>query len=168
MNKEAQNNKNVLQGEEKSSYFGGIFQGLVTLLTGLKVTFVEYFTKKVTEEYPANRDTLVMADRFRGTLYMPLDENGQNKCIACGLCMLNCPNDTLHLEIDTVTDEETGKKKKVLRKYQYDLGSCMFCRLCVNVCPADAIAFDTKFEHAVFNKEKLVKILNGTDAPEMK
>lgn len=149
--------------EVERSYLGSIAHGLATLLTGLKVTFVEFFTGKVTEEYPDNRKTLVMSDRFRGTLYMPLDENGQDKCIACGLCQMNCPNDTLHLEIDTVADEETGKKKKVMRTYRYDLGSCMFCRLCVNVCPAGAIAFDTKFEHAVFNKDRLVKILNKPD-----
>lgn len=144
----------------KRSYLGSIFHGMATLLTGMKVTFIEFFTKKVTEEYPDNRDTLVMFDRFRGTLYMPLDENGKNKCIACGLCGMSCPNGTLNLDIETVVDDETGKKKKVMRTYQYDLGSCMFCQLCVNVCPTDAIAFDTKFEHAVFNKEKLVKILN--------
>lgn len=149
--------------EKKYSYFGGILHGLKTLLTGMKVTFVEFFTKKVTEEYPSNRDTLVMADRFRGTLHMPTDEKGNNKCIACGLCQTNCPNDTLHLQIDTVEDPETGKKKKVLVRYQYDLGSCMFCQLCVNVCPTGAIAFDTKFEHAVFDKIKLVKILNEPD-----
>ncbi|MDR1115076.1 MAG: 4Fe-4S binding protein [Tannerella sp.] len=143
-------------------YLGGIFHGLATLLIGLKVTFIEFFTRKVTEEYPDNRDTLVISDRFRGTLYMPLDGNGKNKCTACGLCEMNCPNDTLHLETEMITDEETGKKRKVIRKYQYDLGSCMFCRLCVNVCPASAIAFETKFEHAVFNKDKLVKILNET------
>jgi NADH-quinone oxidoreductase subunit I len=144
----------------KYSYIGGIIHGIRTLVIGMKVTFVEFFTKKTTEEYPENRDTLVFADRFRGTLYMPLDENGNNKCIACTLCETNCPNGTLHLEIETVTDEETGKKKKVLRKYRYDLGSCMFCQLCVNVCPSDAIRFDTDFEHAVFNKEKLIKTLN--------
>lgn len=150
----------VVGTDVKRSYLGGIFHGLATLLTGMKVTFIEFFTKKVTEEYPDNRDTLVMFDRFRGTLYMPLDENGKNKCIACGLCEMSCPNGTLNLDIETVVDEETGKKKKVMRTYQYDLGSCMFCQLCVNVCPTDAIAFDTKFEHAVFNKDKLVKILN--------
>lgn len=159
-NNNLQNSLPVTEVENNSSYIGGIIHGMITLLTGMKVTFIEFFTKKTTEEYPDNRDTLVMSERFRGTLYMPLDENGHNKCIACGLCESNCPNDTLHLEIDTVTDEETGKKKKVLLKYQYDLGSCMFCQLCVNVCPTSAIAFNTKFEHAVYNKEKLVKILN--------
>lgn len=149
--------------DKKYNYLGRIFRGLLTLLTGLKVTFIEFFKKKTTEQYPENRDTLTMFDRYRGTLYMPLDENGRNKCIACGLCETNCPNDTLHLNIETVTDEETGKKKKVLIKYQYDLGSCMFCQLCVNVCPSDAIDFNTKFEHAVYTKEKLVKILNKVD-----
>jgi NADH-quinone oxidoreductase subunit I len=143
----------------KRNYIGGILHGLKTLVTGLKVTFVEFFTKKTTQEYPENRATLKVADRFRGTLNMPHDEEGNNKCISCLLCEMNCPNDTLHLEVETVTDE-AGKKKKILRKYQFDLGSCLFCQLCVNVCPTDAICFDTEFEHAVFNKEKLVMILN--------
>jgi NADH-quinone oxidoreductase subunit I len=164
MNNQAHNksNNSLPLGEVggANSYLGSIFHGLITLLTGMKVTFIEFFTKKTTEEYPDNRDTLVLSERFRGTLYMPIDENGKNKCIACGLCESSCPNDTLHLEIDTVTDEETGKKKKLLLKYQYDLGSCMFCQLCVNVCPTSAIAFNTKFEHAVFDKSKLIKILN--------
>jgi len=146
--------------KKKYSYIGGIFHGLKTLLTGMKVTFVEFFTKKTTEQYPDNRDTLVLAERFRGSLYMPLDENGQHKCTACGLCQMTCPNMSLDLEIDTITDEESGKKKKVLVKYNYDLGACIFCQLCVNVCPSDAIAFNNEFEHAVFNRTKLVKILN--------
>ncbi len=150
---------------KKYNYLGRIFHGIATLLIGMKVTFIEFFTKKTTERYPENRNTLVISDRFRGTLYMPLDENGHNKCIACGLCESNCPNDTLKLDIETVTDEETGKKKKVLVKYQYDLGSCMFCQLCVNACPTKAIAFNNQFEHAVFDKSKLVKILNKADSP---
>ena len=146
--------------KKKYSYLGNIFYGLKTLLTGLRVTFVEFFTKKTTEEYPDNRDTLVLADRFRGTLYMPHDEAGNNKCTACGLCQNTCPNDSLELEVETVTDQETGKTKKVLVKYNYNLGACIFCQLCVNVCPPKAIAFNNQFEHAVYDKTKLVKILN--------
>ena len=44
--------------------------------------------------------------------------------------------------------------------YQYDLGSCMFCHLCVNACPTGAIRFSTDFEHAVYTRGKLVKTLN--------
>ena len=55
---------------------------------------------------------------------------------------------------------DDGKKKRVLVKYEYNLGSCIFCQLCVNVCPHGAITFDQNFEHAVFNREKLVLRLN--------
>ena len=146
--------------QREYGYMKGIVHGLGTLLTGMKVTFIEFFTKKTTEKYPENRAELVMFDRFRGELKMPLDENGSNKCIACGLCQMNCPNDTLHLTIDTVTDQSTGKSKKRLIKYEYNLGSCMFCQLCVNACPTGAIEFDTKFEHSVYTRDKLIKILN--------
>ncbi len=144
---------------DKKGYFGGLFYAMGTLMTGMKVTITEFFTKKVTERYPENRDTLVMFDRFRGTLCMPHDEEGNHKCIACGLCQNACPNDTIEVISESITNEE-GKKKKVLVRYEYNLGSCMFCQLCVNACPYDAIAFDQKFEHAVYEKEKLNMILN--------
>ena len=50
--------------------------GIGTLLTGMKITGREFFTKKVTEQYPENRNTLEISPRFRGRLTMPIDENG--------------------------------------------------------------------------------------------
>lgn len=144
----------------KNNYIKGLFHGIGTLLTGLKVTGTEFFTKKVTQEYPENRDTLVISDRFRGTLVMPHDAEGNNKCIACGLCQLACPNDTIKIISESVVDEETGKKRKVLVTYEYDHGACMFCQLCVNACPHDAIEFSNAFEGAYFRREGLVKTLN--------
>ena len=140
-------------------YFSTFFSGLRSLLTGMSVTLREFFTKKITEKYPENRATLKIADRFRGELTMPHDENGNHKCIACGLCQMNCPNGTIKITSETMTTEE-GKKKKVLVKYEYDLGSCMFCELCVKSCPHGAIKFAPTFENAVFTRSKLVKQLN--------
>ena len=137
-------------------YIKGLFRGLGSLLSGMKVTFREFFTKKITEQYPENRASLKMYDRFCGELVMP----DPDKCIACGLCQMACPNGTISITTETAADPQTGKPKKRLVKYEYDLGSCMFCHLCVNACPHDAIRFDTDFEHAVFTRSKLVKTLN--------
>ncbi len=144
----------------KKTYIGRVIYSLVSLTTGLKTTLKEFFTPKVTEQYPENRKTQHISERHRAMLYMPLDENGNNKCIACGLCANTCPNGTITIKTKMVTDEETGKSKKVLEEYTYDLGCCMFCQLCVNVCPKDAIAFNNKYENAVFDRSKLVIKLN--------
>lgn len=142
--------------DQKRSYFGKLFHGIWTLLTGFKVTGKEFFTKKVTEQYPDNRDTLEISPRFRGRLVMP----DPQKCIACGLCQISCPNDTIKVVSELEVDEETGRKRKKLVSYDYDLGACMFCQLCVNACPHDAIEFSQEFENAVYDREHLKLTLN--------
>lgn len=143
----------------KDNYFGGLFGGIGSLLTGMQVTLREFFTRKTTEQYPENRAELKMYDRFRGTLELIHNENNEHRCVACGICEMNCPNGTIRIHADLVTDEE-GKKRKVLRVYEYDLGSCLFCQLCVVNCPHGALRFEPTFEHAVFTREKLVSKLN--------
>jgi NADH-quinone oxidoreductase subunit I len=143
----------------KDSYIGGLLCGIRSLLVGMKTSMKVFWEKPATEQYPENRRTLKISERFRGSLYMPLDEQGNNRCIACNLCQMACPNDTIRIAADTVETAD-GKKKKVLVRYEYDLGSCMFCQLCVNACPHDAIRFDNTFEHAVFDRNKLFLTLN--------
>lgn len=141
------------------NYIRSFFSGLFSLLKGMRITLRVFFRKKVTEQYPENRETLRMFDRFRGELEMPHNEKNEHKCIACGICQMNCPNGSIQVITETVTDEE-GKKKKRLTKYVYDIGSCLYCQLCVRTCPQDAIRFDPQFEHAVFTRDKLVRQLN--------
>lgn len=142
------------------NYINGYFLGLESLLIGLRTSIRVYFRKPVTEQYPENRHTtLHIAERHRAMLVMPHDENNQHHCVACGLCQMACPNDTIKVTSETVEGED-GKKRKVLVKYEYDLGACMFCELCVNACPHDAIRFSNDFENAVYQRDKLVLKLN--------
>lgn len=144
---------------EHMTYPGKIARGICSLLTGMKTTLKIYFRKKTTEQYPENRKELKMFDRFRGTLTMPHNTENEHRCVACGLCQAACPNGTITVTSET-TQTEDGKKKKILAKYEYDLGACIFCQLCVNACPHNAITFDHIFEHAVFDRNKLVLQLN--------
>ncbi|MBU3855049.1 MULTISPECIES: 4Fe-4S binding protein [Bacteroides] len=141
-------------------YLEGYAGGVKSLLTGMGTSMKVFCQKKITEQYPENRHTtLHIPERHRALLTLPADEEGNHKCIACGLCQMNCPNGTIKLTTE-MRETEEGKKKKVLVKYEYNLGSCMFCMLCVNVCPHDAIKFTNDFENAVFEKDKLVLTLN--------
>jgi NADH-quinone oxidoreductase subunit I len=144
-------------------YVVGFVTGLRSLLVGMRTTLKIFFRKKTTECYPENRKTLKMFDRFRGELVLLHDEENHHKCIACGICEVNCPNGTIRLASEMVMDE-AGKKKKVLVEYTYDHGSCLFCQLCVRTCPQQALGFLPTFEHAVYTREKLIHKLNREES----
>lgn len=140
-------------------YFSSLGAGLASLVKGMQITGKEFVTPKITEKYPENRETVKVPERFRAILELKYDEDGNHKCIACGICQRNCPNGTITITSKMV-DTWDGKKKRKLDKYVYDLGSCTFCQLCVTTCPQDALEFSNDFEQAVFTREKLVKQLN--------
>jgi len=140
-------------------YFSSLGSGIMSLIKGMQVTGKEFVTPKITEKYPEDRETVKVPERFRAILQLKYDADGNHKCIACCICERNCPNGTITLTTKMV-DTADGKKKRKLDKYQYDLGSCTFCQLCVTSCPQGALEFSNDFEQAVFTRDKLVKKLN--------
>ena len=145
-------------------YFSEVGKGLKSLVDGMAVTGKELVTPKITEQYPENRGSLKIADRFRAELTLKYDAQGHHKCIACGICQMNCPNGTIELTTKMV-ELPDGKKKRKLDKYMYDLGSCTFCMLCVTTCPQDALEFSNDFEQATFTRDALIKQLNYRPEP---
>lgn len=145
-----------------SKYFTEIYTAVKSLLTGMKVTGY-YFTHPkeiVTQQYPENRYTLKMFEQFRGEVVLIHDENNEHKCTGCSACELACPNGTIEIISDKELDPETGKQKKVIDKFVYHLQMCTFCNLCIPACPTDAIKMAQTFEHAVFDRSELTKVLN--------
>lgn len=152
-----------------TKYFKGIFKGVGSLLKGMGVTGKYFFKPGTTwtQEYPDNRKELVMFERFKGEVIMPHNEKNEHKCTGCGICELNCPNGSIEIISATITNEE-GKKQRIIDKHIYHLGMCTFCGLCVKTCPSQALAFSQEFEHAVFDRTKLNKVLNQPGSKLMK
>jgi NADH-quinone oxidoreductase subunit I len=150
-------------------YIKEVIFGALSLLKGMSVTARYFFSpgKIVTSKYPENRKNLVMFERFKGEVIMPHNENNEHKCTGCGICEINCPNGTIEVISKTVVTED-GKKKREIDKHIYRLSMCTFCGLCVKNCPSHALAFSQKFEHAVFNKNLLIKVLNKPGSHLMK
>jgi NADH-quinone oxidoreductase subunit I len=143
------------------NYLKDIIMGVRSLLKGMQVTGSYFFRPGtiVTQKYPNNRNELKMFERFKGEVVMPHNEKNEHRCTGCGICEINCPNGTIEI-ITRMVETEDGKKKKVIDKHIYRLSMCTFCALCVKTCPSNALAFSQEFEHAVFNRQLLVKILN--------
>jgi NADH-quinone oxidoreductase subunit I len=142
-------------------YFSDLAMGIGTLLKGMQVTNKYFFSPRqiVTQKYPENRATLKMHDRFRGEVTMLHDEQNFHRCTGCGICENNCPNGSIQVITKKETNAE-GKPVRVLDKHVYHLSMCTFCGLCIKSCPSDALAFGQLFEHAVFDRHKLTKVLN--------
>lgn len=143
-------------------YIRNIAGGLKSLVTGMRMTGY-YFTHHkeiITQQYPDNRDTLELPERFKGEVVMPHNEHNEHRCTGCTACELACPNGTIKVitKFD-VTPE--GKKKKAIDKLVYHLELCTMCNLCVEACPSDAIKMAQTFEHSVFDRNQLTKILNN-------
>jgi len=151
------------------NYIKEIILGVWSLLKGMKVTGSYFFRPStiVTQKYPDNRKELVMFERFKGEVVMPHNEKNEHKCTGCGICEINCPNGTIEVISKTVLTED-GKKKRAIDKHIYRLGMCTFCALCVKSCPFNALAFSQEFEHAIFNRALLIKVLNKPGSQLMK
>ena len=153
------------------NYISDIFKALKTLLKGMQITgyYISHARKEIiTQQYPENRETLKMFDRFRGLVTMSHNENNEHKCTGCSACELACPNGSIEIISDRVEDPETGKKKKIIDKHIYHLSMCTFCNMCIMSCPTEAIVMSQEFEHAVYDRTQLTKVLNNPDSKLMK
>jgi NADH-quinone oxidoreductase chain I len=125
-------------------------KGTYSLIAGLGVTITAFFQPVVTSQYP--RQLLKISPRFRGHTKLVADSENpeKNACIACGICVRNCPSGS----IKTIEGEKReGEKRKTATTYILDYTTCSQCGICVETCPSDALAFSADFNLAGYKRE---------------
>src|SRR3984885_15184496 len=106
-------------------YIKEVFSGMKSLATGLRRTLYYFSHHKeiITQEYPDNRETMNLPERFKGEVVMPHDENNEHAFTGCTACELACPNATIKI-ITKFDISPEGKKKKALDTFIYHLELC--------------------------------------------
>ena len=127
------------------------------------ITMSHFFKKKPTISYPEQKD--VFPAVFRGLHILNRDEQGRERCTACGLCALLPARRKRSpwRQRKTTGGRTFVPRRKICARYEINMLRCIFCGMCEEACPKDAIYLSETFTPAnyasagfIYKKEDLL------------
>ena len=122
------------------------------LLKGLFVTLKTLLSRSVTQQYPHEKPDL--PPRTRGVIALK-PEN----CTVCWKCSRECPDWCIYIDAHKETHQPASggraRSVKVLDRFAIDYALCMYCGICVEVCPFDALFWSPEFEYSTYSITEL-------------
>lgn len=153
--------------KKMKQYLKNTWDGIYTVLVGMKITFKHLFEPYVTIQYPEVR--VPMKDRVRNRLFVDMDD-----CIGCLQCERACPVNCIKIETvkalptDDLGQTSQGKKKALwVTKFDIDFAKCCYCQLCVFPCPTDCIKMTDVYEFSEYERENFIYNFSTLTKPEI-
>ena len=90
--------------------------------------------------------------RFRGEEFTWYEQ----RCTGCASCAKYCPLGIIRIVTDPNGEAMQDGQKYGIEVFDIDIGRCMFCGLCVEACPYDALHMGSGFEEGTYRRSELV------------
>jgi NADH-quinone oxidoreductase subunit I len=129
---------------------------LPAIMNGMRITFSHLFRKKTTVRYPEVKREF--SEIYRGRHVLKRDDEGRERCTACGLCAVACPAEaiTMVAEERKPGEENLYREEKYATVYEIDMLRCIFCGMCEEACPKEAIFLTKELVPSEYQRDLLI------------
>ncbi len=147
-------NRSKVVSNKRFSFWESIY--LPAILGGMFITMKHFFRKKVTINVPEQSRKRV--DIFRGRHVLKRDEEGRERCTACGLCALSCPAEAITMVANERKkgEEHLYREEKYAAIFEIDMLRCIFCGDCEEACPKEAIFLTDRLVECEYKRSTFI------------
>ena len=158
-------NRSKVVSNKKMTFSESIY--LPAIIQGMGITLKHMFKKPGSVSYPDEEKP--RAKVWRGRHVLKRDDEGRERCTACGLCAVACPAEAITMTAAERTKDEKHlyREEKYAATYEINMIRCIFCGLCEEACSKSAIYLTDRLVEPennrgsfIYGKEKLLESMD--------
>ncbi len=147
-------NRSKMVSDKKMTFMEWIY--VPAIIKGMSITIRHFFSKKTTISYPEEKREFSKV--YRGQHVLKRDDQGRERCTACGLCAVACPAEaiTMRAAERKPGEENLYREEKYAAVYEINMLRCIYCGDCEDACPKEAIFLTDRIVASQYERQPFV------------